>query len=38
MSHYTHHQRQCQIYPCMYDRWLPRLLAGQLDVGELDDA
>lgn len=22
----------------MYDRWLPRLLSGQLDVGELDDA
>ena len=20
------------------DRWLPRVLAGQLDVGELDDA
>jgi hypothetical protein len=22
----------------MYDQWLPRLWAGQLDVGELDDA
>ncbi|MEY2846985.1 MAG: hypothetical protein RL076_2531 [Chloroflexota bacterium] len=33
MNHYTHNQRQFPIYHCTYDRWLPRLLSGQLDVG-----